>query len=165
MLLITTRSMYHSKPDSNKRHIQHRSLRSWTLHERKTHQKRFIITRWCWSSHPKLVSSRESACQHTTSSNPTALNTQSTMIIRPTTRNPYWETLDEGFYLNRTAKTTMDKEDASYQNKGKLSGFLKIWCHEDPGQLDDHRKQTNRWWPDPRLHHQNKRQKYVNTSH
>ena len=39
------------------------------------------------------------------------------MEIRPTTRNPYLETLDEGVYPNTTARTTMDKEDAAYQNE------------------------------------------------
>ena len=36
---------HHRKPDSNRQHIQHRSLRSWTLHERKTHHYSFSIAR------------------------------------------------------------------------------------------------------------------------
>ena len=34
---------------------------------------------------------------------------QSTMEIRPTTRNPYLETLDEGVYRNTTAMTTIGR--------------------------------------------------------
>ena len=50
------------------------------------------------------------------------------------TRNPYLETPDQGVYPNTTATTTMDIEDAAYQNRRKCldsSGY-----GEDSGQLD-----------------------------
>ena len=40
------------------------------------------------------------------------------METRPTTRNPYLETLDEGVYPNTTAKTTMDKEATPIKKRG-----------------------------------------------
>ena len=143
-----TRSMHHRKPDSNKRHIQHPSLRSWTLHERKTHHYSFIIARWCWSPHPKLFSSRESACQHATSTNqqPSTLSRQ--WLFAQQLATHFWKSLMKDFISTILPRQRWTKKTPPI-NKEKLSGFFKIWCHEDSGQLDDYRKQTNRWWPDP----------------
>ena len=63
------------------------------------------------------------ACQHATSTNPTALNTLSTIEICPTNRNPSLETLDQGIYPNITATTLMDKEDAAYKNRRNCLDF------------------------------------------
>ena len=48
------------------------------------------------------------------------------MEIGPTTRNPYLETPDKGVYTNTTATTPMDKEDAAFQNIGKI-----VWIFQD----------------------------------
>ena len=93
---------------------------------------------------PKSFSSRKSACQHATSTNATALNTQSTTEIRPTNRNLYLETLVEGVYPNTTATTTIDKEDAAYQNRRNCPDSLGYKATRTLATWTDHRKQTKR---------------------
>ena len=61
---------------------------------------------------------------YSTYTNPTALNTQSTMEICPATRNPYLKTLDQGIYPNTTVTTPMDKEDAPIKI-GEVVWFLQ----------------------------------------
>ena len=62
----------------------------------------------------------------------------------PNNSQPILETLDEGVYPNTTAKTTMDKEDAAYQNRRNCLDSSGYDATRTLANWTDHRKQTNR---------------------
>ena len=67
------------------------------------------------------------------------------MEIGPTTRNSYLEKPDKGVYINTTATTPMDKEDAAFQNMKNCLDFSEYNATRTLANWTDYRREINRW--------------------